>query len=213
MSCSPPHSVLLGEDLGWERSGLAPSSYNCLCSWAEEDPLSSDKKGSCQSPSFYETDLQRIKRQGCQKTRWWETVLKANRSSLRETNIVYSLPTVLQPCLLTFAKKSMHYFSCQLLKNTNTVASPTHPYPHPILAHPATSELGCVLKWCLCSVFLVWLVRWGFLAFLEGVMSWGGKINYSFSWGSYPRVHSTWFECVADSEELSWKIAKDQRES
>lgn len=45
--------------------------------------------------------------------------------------------------------------------------------------------------------------------FLEGVMSCSGKINYSFIGGSYPRVHLTCFECVADSEELSWKIAKD----
>lgn len=49
--------------------------------------------------------------------------------------------------------------------------------------------------------------------FLEGVMSCNGKINYSFIGGSYPRVHLTCFECVADSEELSWKIAKDWTES
>lgn len=65
----------------------------------------------------------------------------------------------------------------------------------------------------LLLLFLFFFFLSGWFLFFKGVMSWGGKSNYSFSQGSYPRVHLTWFECVADSEELSWKIAKVRRES
>lgn len=72
---------------------------------------------------------------------------------------------------------------------------------------------GCFFVFVTVTVISFFFFLSGWFLFFKGVMSWGGKSNYSFSQGSYPRVHLTWFECVADSEELSWKIAKVRRES